>query len=84
MLERADLTQKLARGEVLVKVFAAALNLCASYFPPMFREIDVHPRCYHMMKWLAGPLFNRIAEVDLAGEIIDPNRSEFSAGDKVF
>lgn len=60
----------LTKGEVLVKVQAAALN----------------PVGYKMMKLLPGFILKRpyIPEYDLAGVIVDTNGSEFQNGDEVF
>lgn len=41
-------------------------------------------RWFKMMGWLPNSFFKRTAESDLAGEVIDPNGSEFVAGDQVF
>lgn len=37
-----------------------------------------------MMKWLPNSLLKRVAEADLAGEVVDPNGSRFEVGDQVF
>ncbi|TFK42999.1 hypothetical protein BDQ12DRAFT_710172 [Crucibulum laeve] len=62
--------KKLAKGEVLVKVHAAALN----------------PVGYKIMQWMPGFMqkIPRIAEHDLAGEIVDANGTGFTNGDQVF
>lgn len=36
------------------------------------------------MKWLPNSFIKRISESDLAGEVVDPNGSEFQIGDQVF
>ncbi|KAK0220344.1 hypothetical protein IW262DRAFT_1556237 [Armillaria fumosa] len=61
---------KLAKGEVLVKVQAAALN----------------PIGYKLMRALPNFIARRPipAEYDLAGIIEDPNDSQFTKGDNVF
>ncbi|KAK0470520.1 hypothetical protein IW261DRAFT_1553740 [Armillaria novae-zelandiae] len=61
---------KLAKGEVLVKVQAAALN----------------PVGYKLMRALPNFIARRPipAEYDLAGIIEDPNDSQFTKGDSVF
>ncbi|KAK0494655.1 hypothetical protein EDD18DRAFT_1310370 [Armillaria luteobubalina] len=61
---------KLAKGEVLVKVQAAALN----------------PVGYKLMRALPNFIARRPipAEYDLAGIIEDPNDSQFTKGDNVF
>ncbi|KAJ7077884.1 hypothetical protein B0H15DRAFT_861309 [Mycena belliarum] len=61
---------KLADGHVLVKVHAVALN----------------PVGYKLMRTLPDFLDGRphIAELDMAGVVVDPNGSEFGVGDKVF
>lgn len=37
-----------------------------------------------MMKWLPNSLIKRVAEGDLAGEVVNPNGSRFEIGDQVF
>ncbi|EIW64611.1 NAD-P-binding protein [Trametes versicolor FP-101664 SS1] len=61
---------KLQKGEVLVKVQAAALN----------------PAGYKMMGILPGVVLRRAGavEYDLAGVIVDANGSEFAEGDEVY
>ncbi|KAJ6591715.1 hypothetical protein DFH09DRAFT_1025689 [Mycena vulgaris] len=61
---------KLAKGHVLVKVQATALN----------------PAGYKLMGAVPNFLIGRphVAEQDVAGIVVDPNGSEFSSGDKVF
>ncbi|KAJ7672629.1 hypothetical protein B0H17DRAFT_179667 [Mycena rosella] len=61
---------KLADGHVLVKVQATALN------PVGYKLMGAIPN------FLAGR--PHVAEQDLAGIIVEPNGSDFSAGDKVF
>ena len=62
--------QKLAKGEVLVKVQAAALN----------------PVGYKIMKHAPGFLVKRpyIPEHDLAGVVVDANGTELEQGEQVF
>lgn len=36
------------------------------------------------MKWLPNSLLKRVAEADLAGEVVNPNGSRFQAGDQIF
>ncbi|KAJ7115815.1 NAD(P)-binding protein [Mycena epipterygia] len=61
---------QLSKGHVLVKVQATALN----------------PLGYKTMRAVPNFLAGRphVAEHDVAGIVVDPNGSEFSAGDKVF
>ncbi|KAF8507264.1 hypothetical protein JB92DRAFT_2735765 [Gautieria morchelliformis] len=61
---------QLGKGEVLVKVHAAALN----------------PVGYKVMQTLPNFIARspHVAEHDLAGVIVDPNDSEFKQGDEVF
>ncbi|KAJ6627895.1 hypothetical protein B0H10DRAFT_1992537 [Mycena sp. CBHHK59/15] len=61
---------KLAKGHVLVKVQAIALN----------------PFCYKMMAGLPNLMAGRphVAERDLAGIVVNPNGTEFVTGDQVF
>jgi len=61
---------KVAQGHVLVKVQATALN----------------PVDYKLLRSIPNFLAGRphVVAMDVAGIIVDPNGSEFSAGDKVF
>lgn len=59
---------KIPTGEVLIKVQAAALN----------------PVTYKLMRWFPNTIMKRVAEHDLAGEVVDPNGSDFKVGDNVF
>jgi len=62
--------KKLAPGEVLVKVHAAALN----------------PVGYKLMKLVPNAMSNRprVAEYDLSGVVVDANGTRFKNGDHVF
>ncbi|KAJ7458909.1 hypothetical protein FB451DRAFT_1507014, partial [Mycena latifolia] len=69
-LQAQPIPTKLPKGHVLVKVQAIALN----------------PFCYKMMAGLPNLVAGRphVAERDLAGVIVEPNGTEFVAGDLVF
>ncbi|KZT11465.1 NAD(P)-binding protein [Laetiporus sulphureus 93-53] len=66
----APIPTQLSKGDVLVKVQAAALN----------------PAGYKLMDMLPGFILKRpyVPEYDLAGVIVDTNGSEFNNGDEVF
>ncbi|EIW84972.1 NAD(P)-binding protein [Coniophora puteana RWD-64-598 SS2] len=65
-----DVPRKLCKGEILVKVQAAALN----------------PVGWKMMGFLPNFVARRplTPEHDFAGTVVDPNGSEYSVGDEVF
>ncbi|KAJ7664257.1 NAD-P-binding protein [Mycena rosella] len=69
-LKTFPIPTKLPKGHVLVRVQAIALN----------------PFCYKMMAGLPNFATGRphVAERDLAGVVVDPNGTEFAAGDAVF
>ncbi|KAI0655132.1 NAD-P-binding protein [Cubamyces menziesii] len=70
LAEDTPVPAKLKKGEVLVKVHAAALN----------------PVGYKMMALLPGFVNRRVqaAEYDLAGVVVDGNGTELKEGDEVF
>ncbi|EIW79204.1 NAD(P)-binding protein [Coniophora puteana RWD-64-598 SS2] len=69
-LEEIDVPKKLGKGEILVKVQAAALN----------------PVGWKLMSYLPNFIARRplVPEHDLAGIVVDPHDSDFHVGDEVF
>lgn len=84
VLEDIPIPNKIPAGEVLVKIQAAALNPVYVLLLPSSLSSNHGPSWFKLMKWLPNSFIKRISESDLAGEVVDPNGSEFQIGDQVF
>ncbi len=80
---------KLATGDVLVKVHAAALNPVYVVFLPdsmVFARLNLEFRSYKLMKIVPKWMGKRpyVAEMDFSGVIVDANGTDLSNGQEVF